>query len=748
MHKRWTGFALAIGAVVLAFGVRQTLVAVAGELSPYITFYPAVALVALIAGLRAGLLATVLAAFAADYWILPPTDHLKIHSAVDALGLGIFSAMGIAMSIVAELFLRARQREVAHREQALAAVETERQRLLLAVTLASIGDGVITTDAEGRVTFLNGEAERLTGWRNDEAVGQPLLDVFNIVNEQTRQPVENPVEKVLRLGMVVGLANHTILVARDGRETPVDDSGAPVRQANGTVQGVVLVFRDITDRRSREEEIRSIARFPEENPGPVLRLSRDGNVLYANRAAETFLLEEGWVRGGPPPPILWQRAESAFRTGAMHEFDLPAHDGRVISFCCVPVAGAGYANLYAQDVTARKRAEEGLLAAKESADNAKAAAELANRAKDYFLAVLSHELRTPLTPVLMAVSMLQRRPDLDQDLRTTLEMVRSNIEMEARLIDDLLDVNRIAKGKIELQKQTVELRSVIQRAVEVCQPDIEARGLNFGIDLGPDAPYWVEADVGRLQQVFWNLLKNAIKFTSHGGCVGICCRLDQNGCVVVEVNDSGIGIEPSMLPQLFNAFAQAERSITRQFGGLGLGLTISKALVEMHGGTIDAHSEGKDKGATFRVRLPLAASTQQPETPSPAPTDRNVAGPLRILLVEDHAISAKMIRMVLMQEGHEVETADDMATALELAGRQHFDLLISDLGLPDGSGHDLLRHLRRQDCRFPAIALSGYGQEEDIQRSREAGFAVHLTKPATRESLVEAIASVVSAKDK
>ena len=216
--------------------------------------------------------------------------------------------------------------------------------------------------------------------------------------------------------------------------------------------------------------------------------------------------------------------------------------------------------------------------------------------------------------------------------------------------------------------------TIIQRAVEVCKPDIEARRLHFGVDLGPAAPYWVEADVPRLQQVFWNLLKNAIKFTPHGGCVGIRCRPNEKH-VVVEVNDSGIGIEPEALSRIFNAFEQAERSITRQFGGLGLGLAISKALVEMHGGTIEAHSEGRDKGATFRVRLPLTAPAGRPEAPAPAAAPRRAVRPLRILLVEDHGVTAKMMRMVLTADGHTVETAGDVATALELAGQQAFDLL-------------------------------------------------------------------------
>lgn len=391
------------------------------------------------------------------------------------------------------------------------------------------------------------------------------------------------------------------------------------------------------------------------------------------------------------------------------------------------------------DVTERKAADEELKAAQESA-------ELANRAKDHFLAVLSHELRTPLTPVVMGVSMLQDRADLQPNVRETLEMVRRNVEMEARLIDDLLDVTRITRGKIELDRSLVELCTVIQRAVEVCKPDIEARELHFDVDLGPSAPYWVEADVPRLQQVFWNLLKNAVKFTPRGGCVGIRCRASEKE-VLVEVSDSGIGIESEALSRIFDAFEQAERSITRQFGGLGLGLTISKALVELHGGTISVHSEGKHKGAMFRISLPLAAPDRRPEKPAPAAPSQRIFVPLRILLVEDHGVTATILTMMLSAEGHAVERAGDIATAVNMAESGAYDLLLSDLGLPDGSGHDLMRQLRQRGNELPGIVLSGYGQEEDIKRSWQAGFAAHLTKPASREAVIETIGRVMSTGD-
>ena len=276
--------------------------------------------------------------------------------------------------------------------------------------------------------------------------------------------------------------------------------------------------------------------------------------------------------------------------------------------------------------------------------------------------------------------------------------------------------------------------------MEVCRPDIEARGLQFSVDFGEPSLYWIEADPARLQQVFWNLLRNAVKFTPQGGCVGVRCRA-QGDQVTVEVRDSGIGIDREALPRLFNAFEQAERFITQQFGGLGLGLAISKALVEVHGGSIEGHSDGKGQGATFRVRLPLAAPlcTLRPSSAA-ASTPGGHFHPLRILLVEDHGITAQMLKMALAEEGHEVETTGEIAAALSLVNQQTFDLLISDLGLPDGSGHDLIRQLRSQGYTFPGIALSGYGQEADVQRSYSAGFVAHLIKPTSREQLIEAIA--------
>ena len=515
---------------------------------------------------------------------------------------------------------------------------------------------------------------------------------------------------------------------------------------------------DITEQRQMEKTIRQSQAFLKKVidslPDPMLVIDRGHHTVLANRAAcemagetdpVTRCLTCHWLADQRDLPCagenecpLQQVTEDKAPATVMHTRHGVDGEDTFIEVVAAPIMNqtgeVEHVIEIRRDVTERERAIEALR-------EAKAAAEQANRAKDHFLAVLSHELRTPLTPVVMGLSMLQDRTDLDPMIRESLEMMHRNVELEAWLIDDLLDVSKIAQGKIELSRSVVPLCTIIHRAVEVCTPDFEARKMHFRLDLGPTAPYWVEADVSRLQQVFWNLLKNAIKFTSHGGSVGIRCRPNEK-YVVVDVNDSGIGIEPEALSRIFNAFEQAERSITRQFGGLGLGLAISKALVEMHGGRIEAHSDGRDKGATFRVRLPLAAPPSQPGVRQPVAAAPRAVRSLRVLLVEDHGVTAKLMRMVLTSDGHTVESAGDIATALELADKHSFDLLVSDLGLPDGNGHDLMRQLRQRGHTIPGIALSGYGQGEDVQRSLEAGFAVHLTKPASRNAVLEAVASV------
>lgn len=393
---------------------------------------------------------------------------------------------------------------------------------------------------------------------------------------------------------------------------------------------------------------------------------------------------------------------------------------------------------------------QALAAAHREAERARAAVEQASRAKDHFLAVLSHELRNPLTPVLAAANLLESDRQLPDRYREDVEMIRRNAQLEARLIDDLLDVTRIARGRLAMDCKPVSLGDVLGHAVEVCRADLDLKKLHLDVDVGPAPPYLVHADTARLQQVFWNLLKNAIKFTPAGGRLAIRCRPGDAGFVVAEVSDNGRGIAPELLPHIFNAFEQGGSDTTRQFGGLGLGLAITKGLVEQHGGSIEADSEGPGRGAIFRVSLPLASAealprptptTAQPVTAAEKPT------PSRILLVEDNPDTARLMRRLLMADGHDVEIAADMATALDAMSGENFDLLISDLGLPDGSGFDLMRKIAERGERVPAIALSGYGQEQDVAQALDAGFSVHLTKPVDLGRLAGAIADLTGKRN-
>jgi signal transduction histidine kinase/CheY-like chemotaxis protein len=387
------------------------------------------------------------------------------------------------------------------------------------------------------------------------------------------------------------------------------------------------------------------------------------------------------------------------------------------------------------DVTEQKERERTLRQAKE-------AAEAANVAKDQFLAVLSHELRTPLMPVLTTTAELELERALPEHVKSGLKVIRRNVEMEARLIDDLLDLTRVAKGKLQLNFENADVYHALHTALDICRPDIESKSINVAMDL-TEGVCPVRADPARLQQVFWNLISNAVKFTPEGGTITFRCRPSPAGRVRLEVSDSGIGIEPQALPRIFDAFEQGGQSVARIFGGLGLGLAITKALVTLHGGTITAHSEGKDRGSTFFVELPLfveaAATRPSCDQPPAAPTIKPEPRDIRILLVDDHEDTNRAMGRLLRRLGYDVQTAGSVQDALTAAEKDPpFDLLISDIGLPDGSGLQLMEELLKRRP-IKGIALSGFGMEEAVKKSKQAGFYEHLTKPINFKRLETAI---------
>lgn len=386
-----------------------------------------------------------------------------------------------------------------------------------------------------------------------------------------------------------------------------------------------------------------------------------------------------------------------------------------------PRVGGVVANY--RDITERRRVEEQL--------------EAASRAKDQFLAMLSHELRNPLTPVLLAATAALQAPETPPELMATFDMIRQNVELEARLIDDLLDVTRVIRGKMHFDWKTVDAHAMLLRTFDICRSDWQGKKLTMTTDLAATRHH-VKADPARLQQVLWNLVKNAIKFTPEGGSIIVRSR-NEGGRLVLEVADTGIGIEPGDLGRIFHPFEQAEDPRTRKFGGLGLGLAISRSIAEAHGGTLTAESPGRDQGATFRLALKTVAARKAADRETATDTTRKIqATPeLRLLLVEDDPVTLRVMSKLLRGVGHSVTTAHTVAGALQAASAD-LDLVVSDLGLPDGSGLDLMRQIR-QEYGLCGIALTGFGADEDISRSREAGFVAHLTKPIDFPRLEEAI---------
>lgn len=408
----------------------------------------------------------------------------------------------------------------------------------------------------------------------------------------------------------------------------------------------------------------------------------------------------------------------------------------------------------ADEVAQREQAQDELRAAKDELElrvqqrtaeltSANTALETANSAKDHFLAVLSHELRTPLTPVLAVVQDLLRGESLASNVRESLDMVHRNVELEARLIDDLLDLTRISRGKVELQRSDVDVHQILGHAVRTCDADFRSKQISLALKLDANGTV-VHGDRARLLQVFWNLLKNAAKFTPPGKQVEVRTSNPSDGQLQVEVIDTGIGIEPQRLGSIFNAFDQGNTDITRKYGGLGLGLSIGKALVELHGGTITASSEGADCGSCFAVELSTvdAATAAEPADLQPPSNGARAADrTVRLLFVEDHADTSAIMSRLLASMGYNVTTADGVTAALRAfdASSCPFDVVISDIGLPDGSGLDLMRQLRARCPEMVGIAMSGFGMEEDRRRSKEAGFTAHLTKPIDLAKLSEVL---------
>lgn len=941
------------------------------------------------------------------------------------------------------------------------------QREWLRVTLASIGDAVIASDTEGRVTFLNSVAEHLTGWTQTEAQGRPLRTVFHIINEQTRKPVENPVAKVLRDGAIVGLGNHTVLVAKDGTERPIDDSAAPIQDAAGKLIGVVLTFRDVTENRQAEAalrrseaETRRLLEFHEAvmaNMGEGLyAVDSQGRVTYMNRAAEAYfgwksaellgrkmhdmthyrypdgrpfpieecagfrvlkeekvlrdyddvfirkdgtffpvvyssspLLTEGKVSGlvvvfrdvserteieaalrqseqrfrqlaDAMPQIVWtarpdgkidylnrrwteftglpqtvgnegwgpllhpddattarqrwaasvgsgdlfemqlrllDRGEQAYRWHLVRTVAVKDGEGKVArwfgtatdiqgqkrdeesarylaeasaalatvvdyqstlqkvanlavphfadwsavdvanddgslrrlavahqdadkidlvhqlmrdyppdpdaplgvyavlrtgkpefvtqitdemlvkgaqderhlglirslglrSYICVPLVVSGKTLgvlTFATAESGRRYTDADLTVVMDLANRAAVAIENTrlyqalretDRRKDEFLATLAHELRNPLAPIRNSLQIL-RMPRVDAEtVERSRDMMERQVHHLVRLVDDLLDVSRVMRGKIELRKERIELATVVARAVETVQPLVESQTHQLSVRL-PNDSLPLDADPVRLTQVVGNLLTNAAKYTEPGGQIWLTAERDGD-MAILRVRDTGLGIAPHMLPRIFELFVQVDQAAARSQGGLGIGLTLVKNLVDMHNGTVEADSDGLGRGSEFTVRLPLSrqklAEREDQETAQP----REMPPPsgLRLLVVDDNQDAANSLAMLLRLQGHEVRAAYSGVAALEMTKTYIPDMIFLDIGMPGMDGYETARRLRQQPGlkKVNLTALTGWGQREDRRRSAEAGFDHHIVKPPKQKLLESLILDIKSRK--
>jgi PAS domain S-box-containing protein len=868
---RGVGYALSLVALGAAVLLRWALDPLLGDTLPLVTLFGAVAAAVWVSGYAVAVGVALTGYVACAYLFIEPRGELGLDDIDNLVGFVAY-LFTCALIVAFGQVMRAAQARAAEQQE------------LVRVTLRSIGDAVITTDVDGRVRYLNKVAEQLTGWSLPQALGEPLDAVFRIVNQNTRAPVDNPAARALREGVVVGLANHTLLIRKDGAELPIDDSAAPIRDDQGVVSGSVLIFRDVTAQRLAERDkasqlrvARLLASIVESSEVAIVSKSLDGIIESWNAAAERLfgysaaqavgrhislvippdrITEEddivaalkqgrriehfeterlrsdgtrvdvsltispvkddaGNVIGASKMalditdrkraeaerrrfvaliesstdfiaisdmnavPIFVNRAglemvgldgmEQA-RGMAVWDFFFPEDRARVRDELFPEVLAKGHGEIEArfrhfktgaaiwmaykvitltddvgnpvaigtvsQDITERKRLDDNLraLAADLSA---------ADVHKNEFLATLAHELRGPLAPLSNVLEVWKRADDPAMLARARATMERQLAQM-VRLVDDLLDLNRITHNRLELRRGRVALEHVIHQAIEASRPMCDSLEHDLSVQL-PAEPIWLSADPARLAQVFGNLLNNACKYTDRGGKIWVTASLEGED-VVVAVRDTGTGIPVEKLETIFGMFTQMAQSIEKSQGGLGIGLTLVKRLVEMHGGSVTARSEGRGLGSEFVVRLPALLEAASPRSAAPveAPAPRGH----RILIVDDNEDSAVSLAMLLQVQGNETFTAHDGLAALGAAERHRPDVVLLDIGLPKLNGHDVCRRVRAQPWGggIVLIALTGWGQEDDRRKSREAGFDGHLVKPVDHTALAELLRTLTAAR--
>jgi PAS domain S-box-containing protein len=662
------------------------------------------------------------------------------HTYTVALVAGVMSATVAVAGVVGFMTLLASH--LAARTRAAQAIAEQGERLR--TTLASIGDAVITTDLKARITSMNAVAESLTGWSLQEAAGQSLDAVFRIVNEETRKPVADPATRSLEEGVIVGLANHTILISRDGAERPIDDSAAPIRCKSGETVGCVLVFRDVTERRlverDRADDQARLRSIVDHIVDGIITMDERGRIDSFNPAAEKlfgFRTEEvvgQFVTKLMPEPFRsehegyvanYMRTGQAKVIGVGREVVGRRKDGSTfpmdLAVSEFRLGDCQYFTGIVRDITDRKRFEQELR---------QVASELseAHRRKDEFLATLAHELRNPLAAIRNGLQII--RLSAEQDTRDkALTLIERQLSQLVRLVDDLMDISRINRDKIELRLERVPLEEVINSAVETSRPLIDEMRHELTIALPPESIF-LEADLTRLAQAFMNLLNNAAKYTDPGGQIRLTAR-NEGDQVAISVRDTGIGIPADKLTSIFEMFSQVDRSAERSQGGLGIGLSLVNRMIRMHGGTIEARSEGPGKGSEFVVRLPIQSGDRVLQRTEPPVETLVPDSSSRILVVDDGMDYAHTLSMLLKHMGNDVRMAHDGKQAILVAEEFRPDLVLLDLGLPVLDGYEAARRIREQPWGRHMVIVACFGQDQDEfrRKSREAGCDFYLVKP-------------------
>jgi PAS domain S-box-containing protein len=611
----WMRYALALALVAGAIALRAWLDPLIGHPSVAI-FMVAILVGAWVGGIGPAVLCLILLHLVHGYGFQRPPGLWEPNVA-SVVSIGAWYLVGITAGILSQMRTSAQRR--AQQEQ----IEAITQREQLKSTLSCMADGVIVTDVNGRLTLMNRAAEALTGWTMADANGKPWWEIFAISRDGSPADVESPIDRVLREGQVVHERTPLVLTSRTGQTIPVAYSAAPVQTLDPQITGVVLVFRDESERRQTQ--------------------------------------------------------------------------------------------LALQD---------------------------ADRRKDEFLATLAHELRNPLAPICMGLELLQMSPDDSQAAEEVRAMMDRQTQHMVRLIDDLLDVSRITRGKLELRMSRVQLADIVRDAVAATRPLLDEADHLLTVRL-PEQPIWLNADANRLTQVLTNLLNNAAKFTPREGRIELAAQHSDSE-VTVTVSDSGIGIPPEKADQVFGMFTQIHESSERRNTGLGIGLTLVKSLVEMHGGTVEVQTRGQNPGTTFLVRLPAAPA------PAAAPhagvngsrqdlSDAVPAVRRRILVVDDNQDALESLSRVVTLLGNDVRQAQDGLEALEVGQSFRPDIVLMDLGMPKMNGFDAARRMRQEPWgrELSLVATTGWGQDEDRRRSAEAGFDHHLVKPIAVSALRE-----------